>query len=77
MMRISHFTMLKEIATNFISVFLKGWKFIISYSMNSNSVMDRLQELRRISEKYGDEIHRQAENAKPFSFNDIFDNMCF
>nr|DAW74653.1 MAG TPA: hypothetical protein [Caudoviricetes sp.] len=45
--------------------------------MNSKSVMDSLQELRRLSEKYGDEIHRQAENAKPFSFNDIFGNMCF
>lgn len=43
----------------------------------SKSVMDSLQELCRLSEKYGDEIHRQAENAKPFSFNDIFDNMCF
>lgn len=77
MMRISHFTMRKTTATNFISVFLQGQNFINSYSMNSKSVMDSLQELRRLSEKYGDEIHRQAENAKPFSFNDIFDNMCF
>lgn len=40
--------------------------------MSNNSIMGCLQELRRLSEEYGEELHNQAERAKPFSFNDIF-----
>jgi hypothetical protein len=40
--------------------------------MSGKSIMGCLQELRRLSEEYGEELHNQAERAKPFSFNDIF-----
>ena len=40
--------------------------------MGDNSIMGCLQELRRLSEEHGEELRNQAENAKPFSFNDIF-----
>lgn len=40
--------------------------------MSDNSIMECLQELRRLSEEHGEELRSQAERAKPFSFNDIF-----
>mgnify|MGYP000866177089 FL=1 len=40
--------------------------------MSGKSIMGCLQELRRLSEEHGEELRNQAENAKPFSLNDIF-----
>lgn len=62
----------KETATTIISVFYQEKNFITTYSMSDNSIMGCLQELRRLSKEHGEELHNQAERAKPFSFNDIF-----
>ena len=40
--------------------------------MSDKSIMECLQELRRLSEEHGEELRNQAKNAKPFSLNDIF-----